>query len=889
MRILIGGIAYNETGIAKLDAGSVRYKGTTADPVPTCNVSLVDNNSSITIAPLAELIILDEKVLPNPTQNFLQNPSLLSAQSARYTQVTSGGFTGSLTFAGGGGLTATITGGGGSAFGEETQTTQAGLIVPGQTYMLSGYLNIATPMTNSNAYLSFQFLDAAGNSLGSISAGTFTTTAGTIRINTAANLGIAPAGAVYIKIHFGVQQTGVTPSGTAVFSTLQLEPMWFPSIVSYPSPDCNPAQSNCVLLPNNTTVRQYRKFGGLVVDAIAGDYKGNVRTIQITANGYAWIFSLIYDASNFVNTTDANIIGTYIAGYFPASAAGLHLFTTTGVITGNTIDNLQANWDDLRSIFNGFAANAGYYWTADAYWNFLFQPPGYTQMPISLIADNSGNPDGVTTFPIYNFKAETDVTQIGASVLVLGGTASTSLLTALTNGVGVTSLDVAPLPVPVLSGTAMYISGNQGVTLSANAAAGATTLSINLFTPLKNYGVGSSISTNPYVALAIDPANTSIYNQALYGFGIPGQIFMRKVNDGSLQSVADVTNRGIAELIQYSPPRKLYHGMTNVEPLVGQGIQITSNTDGLNATTLLIQQATAQWLGVNEFLQDLWEYQVDFGAVNRTATSILSSIFRQTTKNNSAPTITNTALAAFERFGFVDTPQYPYPLTVLSDVPVAYYRLGEAASGNVYDSSGNNYIGNYNGSGVTYGVAGAILNDPNTAVTFDGAAGFATTPTAASVGAFAALTLEAWVKLSNISFSGFPRILSDDFTQGDNNGVEFLFSPFGAGLIFNIGNGTTFTSLVANYQFQAGVYYHVVANWGAGGASRIFVNGVQIASAAGVGGTIGGPSNNMAIGYNPFHAGDFLAATVDEVAWYQVQLSGTRILKHYTVGVTGKA
>lgn len=888
MRVILGGIPYNERGMAALDAGSVRYKGTTSDPVPTCNLDLIDNNSSITIPDLAELIILDENVTPNPTQNFLQGPSLKSTDSARWVQSSSAGFAGTTTFSGAPPVTMTITGGSGSSYGEFYQITQVNMIVPGVQYMLSGYLNITSPMSNSSAYLTFSFLDAAGNILDSIGAGNFTTTAGQIRINTDPTLGVAPAGSAYAKVHFGVQQTGGSPTGTAYFSTLQLEPMWFPSIVSYPSPDCNPAQSNCVVLPNNTTVRQYRKFGGLVVNAVADNYHGNVRTWHITANGYAWLLSGIYTISSFTNQADSAIIASLLQQYFPISASGNYLYNTNDVVQGNTIDNLQPNWDDLRSIFNSFAAQAGFYWTVDNYWNVVYQPPGYTQMPISLIADNSANPDNVTTFPIYNWKAERDLTQLGASSLVLGSTATTYLLTALTSGTPVTTLDVAAMPVVVLSGTAMYISGAQGIILSSQANAGDTTLHINSFNPNKNYGVGASITTNPYVGLVIDVANTNIYNQAIWNFGVPGSIFMRKVNDSSLQSVADTTNRGIAECLQYSPARQIYHGMTNVELLVGQGIQVTSNTDGLNAQTLLIQTVTAQWLGVDETLNDKWEYQFDMGAVNRTASSILSHIFRQTTKNTSAPAINSTALLALERFSVFDLPQYPYPTAVLSDGPVAYYRLGEASGGTAYDSSGNNYLGTINGSGVTYGATGAILNDPDGAMTLDGAAGYIHGPAGASVGSFAALTMEAWINLANVAFGTTPRILSCDDTGSTHNGVDFFFQANGAGITLIIGAGGIITTLSASYQFSAGKYYHIAATWSNSTNLLLYINGVQVASGS-RSGTIGTPAQNMTIGKNPATGTNFLPGTVDEVAWYQAQLSAARILKHYNVGITGKA
>jgi hypothetical protein len=660
MRLLIGGTPYNEPPNSVLDAHAVRYKGTTADPVPTANVTLVDNNSGITITPLSELIILDEKVIANPTQNFLLGPALLSTDTSNWFATSSAGFGGTVSFSGAPPVTASVLNDTHVGYALRAQNIQVGLVIPGQTYMLSGYINIATPMTNAQSILKFDFLDANLNIIGSAGVADYrSSTAGNARQRISMSA-VAPVGAFSMQVAFGIQTTAQpTNSGTALFDTIQLEPMWFPSIISYPSSDCLPTSTNCRVLPNETTIRQYRKFGGLVVDAIYGEYKGNIRTIQVTANGYAWLLSGCYTNIAYTNTNDSAIITSLINAAFTPRLDGTQLFNTSSAtnITGNQIDNFQPNWDDLRSIFNSFAANAGYFWTADPYWNFIYQPPGYTQMPIALIADNSGaNPDFVTTFPVYNFKAEMDLTQLGSTALVLGGSVTTYLLTGLsTTGGPYTTLDVAPMPVPVLSGTALSISGNQGVILSSQANKGDTTLHINSFNALKNYGVGAAISSNPYVGQVIDVANTNIYNQAIFGYGVPGSVFMRKVNDGALQSVADVTGRGIAELIQYSTPRNLYHGVTNVELIYGQAIQVSSNTDNLASTSLLIQQVSAQWLGTDETLHDVWEYQVDLGAINRSASSIMSHIFRQTVKNSSAPAITNVALMALEKYNMIES------------------------------------------------------------------------------------------------------------------------------------------------------------------------------------------------------------------------------------------
>jgi hypothetical protein len=57
-----------------------------------------------------------------------------------------------------------------------------------------------------------------------------------------------------------------------------------------------------------------------------------------------------------------------------------------------------------------------------------------------------------------------------------------------------------------------------------------------------------------------------------------------------------------------------------------------------------------------------------------------------------------------------------YSTAVLSDAPIAYYRLDELSGPGLCDSSSTAVNGTYKSAGVTLGVAGALLNSPDTAV-----------------------------------------------------------------------------------------------------------------------------------------------------------------------------
>lgn len=88
-----------------------------------------------------------------------------------------------------------------------------------------------------------------------------------------------------------------------------------------------------------------------------------------------------------------------------------------------------------------------------------------------------------------------------------------------------------------------------------------------------------------------------------------------------------------------------------------------------------------------------------------------------------------------------------YSQAVLADNPVAYYRLDETAGPTLCDSSSSGDNGTYGASGITYGVAGPLI-DHTPAVTADGSAdlvGQSGSDPAGLTGNHA-YTLEAWFK-----------------------------------------------------------------------------------------------------------------------------------------------
>lgn len=793
MKVIIGNV-YQPT----LDAATATITRAMSDPVPTCSLNLKDDTSSLKVQALQEILVLDEQVYSNPAVNLLQNPALNPYNSNGWTFNT----VGTPSQIGGGGLSLVLSN---AASGQHNvvlvQTTPWNSLTGGQTYSFSVYVQ-GTSIVNLQVLLQIQWQSNLNVTTTNTQIFTIASSSNTRYTLTAT----APANTVRAQISLGFNATSGTNSGTLAYTQVQFEPNWFPTL-SYPTPWVGPSQTNCQQLPLGLWTRQYRKFAGFVTHAIAQDYHGNARTLQIDSVGYAWLMSTILVNDSFSNTADSSIITTLLNKYLLSS--GTAMLTTTNIVTGVTMTTFGSNWDDLRTLFDTLAANAAFYWTIDYYWNFIYAPPGYFSMMIALICDNSSTPDVVTTFPAYNFSAEMDYTQPGSTILVIG-------------------------------------SGSN-------------------------------------VAEVIDGATTA-QNGLISGYSLPtGTSWMRKVNDSTLQSVADCTNRGMAELLQYDYARNIYHLTTNVELIAGNSIQVTSATDGLNSTSLLIQKVQATWIGMSETLTDTWEYQADLGATNRAATHILSRLFRLANKNTSAPAISTTTLATLETIGVTDTidSNSLYAQAVLSDSPIGYWRLGEPAGFSIttaYDWSGGAVNGTINGT-VTLGQTGALYNDPNTAMLFDGSTGYITLTTAVNGSGRSAITFEGWYKLSTTALGSFTNLFMSDSA---NKGFQVYWNGT-ANLNWNVGNGTT--NVLATYSAApvAGVWWHVVGTYD-GANIRLYVNGTLRATTPLTGSmtATATPVIGASIGFSSNFPG-----TIDEVAIYPTALSPARITAHYNLGTLG--
>ena len=219
-------------------------------------------------------------------------------------------------------------------------------------------------------------------------------------------------------------------------------------------------------------------------------------------------------------------------------------------------------------------------------------------------------------------------------------------------------------------------------------------------------------------------------------------------------------------------------------------------------------------------------------------------------------------------------PTGTYAEDVVGDSPVSYWRLGESGGTAAADSAGSaNALAS---GGVTFGAAGAIGSDSNTAATFDGTDDLVATQS--SVPGPNAFAVEAWFKTTStaggkiVGFGNANTGLSstaDRHLYLDGTGrVAFGVYP-GARRIVQSGAG-----------LNDGQWHHVVGNLGPSGM-ELYVDGVRVGQLAGTT-TAQNYSGYWRIGGDRTWAGNtHFAGSIDDVAVYPAPLSGAQVSSHW--------
>jgi len=208
---------------------------------------------------------------------------------------------------------------------------------------------------------------------------------------------------------------------------------------------------------------------------------------------------------------------------------------------------------------------------------------------------------------------------------------------------------------------------------------------------------------------------------------------------------------------------------------------------------------------------------------------------------------------------------------------LAYWRLGESSGSTAGDTAGT-YNGTYV-NGPALGSPGAIANDPDTSVTFNGTNQRVTLPSLPAAGDF---SIEGWTYLTNGS-------VTNNTLYGGNGTVRLLARPGTgpteayAGVTLN-GTEYVLQPLSSASNLNIWVYWVLTRQ---GGTLTLYRDGVQIAqrsdlpaaAPASINGYIASQTNNLY----------YLNGKADDVAVYASALTPSTIASHYQAALNGPA
>lgn len=213
-----------------------------------------------------------------------------------------------------------------------------------------------------------------------------------------------------------------------------------------------------------------------------------------------------------------------------------------------------------------------------------------------------------------------------------------------------------------------------------------------------------------------------------------------------------------------------------------------------------------------------------------------------------------------------------YRDAVMTDSPVAYWRLGEASGTVAVDAVGSNN-GTYVAS-PTLGVTGPLSGDADTGITVTGASSqYISIPDSNSLDVGDVFSIELWFKRSA--------------TQGTNQ--TLIHKGASAPVLgFDTSNVPTFAiSGIANLRKAPAVtdqnWHHLVATKN-GATKFLYLDGVEGNNDVGSG---TGASNALALNIGRDNSGvEYFSGSLDEVAYYNVALTSTQVNNHYTASLT---
>jgi trimeric autotransporter adhesin len=226
---------------------------------------------------------------------------------------------------------------------------------------------------------------------------------------------------------------------------------------------------------------------------------------------------------------------------------------------------------------------------------------------------------------------------------------------------------------------------------------------------------------------------------------------------------------------------------------------------------------------------------------------------------------------------------------VVKDGAIALWLLNETSGTTATDSIGVRNLTYRNSP--TLNVAGPGTKDLSAAATFNGTNenAFGANSTTFTTRASDAWSIEVWVKWTNTSSNRFAFVVrNSDATEARVTGMLFVNRggfPGEIGLRSVTDGGFGFTINSTN-TFNDGNWHHLAGTAAAGGAMRIYVDGVlqafstQLRNTASAQRSITVASNRT--GSTSYV--DYFPGSVAACAYYPLELTAAQVAKHYDLG-----
>jgi hypothetical protein len=219
-----------------------------------------------------------------------------------------------------------------------------------------------------------------------------------------------------------------------------------------------------------------------------------------------------------------------------------------------------------------------------------------------------------------------------------------------------------------------------------------------------------------------------------------------------------------------------------------------------------------------------------------------------------------------------------YASLVLEDEPVAYWRLGERSGTTARDEMGS-YDGQYAGR-VELGVEGALERDADTAVRFAGVDGSVDIGDVLDFEA-STFSIELWLVPEDFVFKNYEeRYLVSKLEPGFGGYHSYVFQrPAEQGVGFDVCDASETCDSASVTLPLLDEYMHVVFVHD-GDYLRIYVDG-QLRALEPATLTADASATPLRLGAGYYFFGGYLPGSLDEVAIYDHELSGERVLVHF--------